>query len=77
MRWKTETMAEKNKRLETWKPWFCWYPVMIDDKKVWLEWIYRRTKVYHGIDTFYETEYADTLSLLRKEQAMKEYDGLE
>ena len=77
MRWRTETWNEKCKRLGTWRKWFAWYPVMIDNEKVWLEWVYRRTKVYNGIDTLYETEYTDVMSILRKEDQLKEYDGLE
>jgi hypothetical protein len=77
MRWKTETFREKCQRLEKWRPWFAWRPVVIDGQRVWLEWIYRRTRVYSGIDVLYETEYADTMSILKKQKYEAEYDGLE
>lgn len=79
MRWRSETFNEKRKRLETWRPWFAWRPVMIDNERVWLEWIYRRTKVHCGSfgDTLYETEYGDTMFILKKQKFDSEYDGLE
>jgi hypothetical protein len=79
MRWNTETFAEKCKRLETWRPWFAWRPVVIDNERIWLEWIFRRTKVYYGGmgDVMYEVEFTDAMSILRKQEAMKDYDGLE
>lgn len=81
MRWKSETFEERRKRLETWRPWFAWRPVVIDGERVWLEWIFRRTKVhtpyYSGGDALYEVEFTDAMSILRKQQAMKDYDGLE
>ena len=79
MRWNTETFAEKCKRLETWRPWFAWRPVVIDNERIWLEWIFRRTKVYWGGggDVMYEVEFTDAMSILRRQQAMKDYDGLE
>lgn len=79
MRWKTETFNEKRERLKKWRPWFAWRPVVIDSDRVWLEWIYRRTKVYSGGigDTIYETEYADAMSILKKQKYEAEYDGLE
>lgn len=79
MRWRTETFNEKSKRLLTWRRWFAWRPVMIDNERVWLEWIYRRTKVYYGGlgDIIYEVEYADSMSILKKENKLNEYDGLE
>lgn len=78
MRWKTETLSEKRKRLEQWRTWFAWYPVKMNGEWVWFEQIYRRTIIYSGPGTdVYETEYCDTLGLLKKEQAMKDYDGLE
>jgi hypothetical protein len=79
MRWRTETFDERKKRLETWRPWFAWRPVVIDGHRVWLEWVYKRTKIYHGGmgDYFSEVEFTDAMSILKKEQAMKDYDGLE
>lgn len=79
MRWHTETFSEKCKRLETWRSWFAWRPVVINNERVWLEWIYRRTKVYCGGmgDVMYEVEYADTMSILKKQKYDGEYDGLE
>lgn len=79
MRWRSETFDERRKRLETWRPWFAWRPVLIGSERVWLEWIFRRTKIhYSGMgDCFYEVEFADAMSILRKQQAMKDYDGLE
>jgi hypothetical protein len=35
MRWK------KKNKLE-WHHWFAWYPIVIDNTYVWLEWIYRK-----------------------------------
>jgi hypothetical protein len=75
MRWKTETYAEQKKRLEAWKPWFAWYPIMIDNERVWLEWVYRRNRVYNS--SIADTEYADALSILKKQKNEREYDGLE
>lgn len=75
MRWKTETYAEQKKRLETWKLWFAWYPVMIENERVWFEWVYRRNKVYNG--SIANTEYADALSMLKKKKYDEDYDGLE
>lgn len=78
MRWKTETYDERKTRLATWRRWFAWRPVMIDNERVWFEWVYRRTLIYSSsMDDYYVTEYADAMSILRKEQAMKDYDGLE
>ena len=79
MRWRTETYKERKERLEQWRPWFAWLPVVIDGERVWLEWVYRRTKIYHGGmgDTLYETEYADSMSILKKQKFDREYDGLE
>jgi hypothetical protein len=79
MRWKTETQEERDYRLRQWKRWFAWRPVVIDGERVWLEYVYRRTKVYYGGmgDTLFETEYADLVSMLRKQQAEHTYDGLE
>lgn len=79
MRWKAETFQEKKTRLGTWRKWFAWHPVVVDGERVWLEWIYRRTRIYNGGmgDTLYETEYADTMSILKKQKFDGEYDGLE
>ncbi len=78
MRWKAETFEEKRRRLETWRPWFAYKPVVIDGERVWFEWIYRRTKIHVGsLGAFEEIEYADTMSILKKEKVMKDYDGLE
>lgn len=79
MRWKTETYNEKCKRLSTWRKWFAWRPVVIDGHRVWLEWVYKRTKIYYGGmgDTLYEPEYGDTMSILKKQKYEREYDGLE
>ena len=79
MRWATETREDRDRRLKQWRKWFAWYPVKIDNERVWLEYVYRRTTVYYGGmgDSVYETEYADAMSMLRKEKAEKEYDGLE
>lgn len=79
MRWKSETIDERRKRLETWRPWFAWRPVVVDNERVWLEWIFRRTKMhYAGLGEYsYEVEFADAMSILRKQEAMKDYDGLE
>ena len=78
MRWRSETYEEKKKRLETWRPWFAWRPVMIDNERVWLEWVYCRTKCYFGPDDIhYSKEYADTMSILKKQKYDGEYDGLE
>lgn len=79
MRWKTETIQERDKRLKKWQRWFAWYPVRIDGQRVWLEYVYRRTTVYYGGmgDTLFETEYADLLTMLKKQDAEYNYDGLE
>jgi hypothetical protein len=79
MRWKTETLAERRERLMIWRPWFAWRPVMIGNERVWLEWVYYRTKLYYGGDgvTLQEHEYADTMSILKKQKYEVEYDGLE
>lgn len=78
MRWRTETYEEKCKRLAIWRPWFAWYPVIVDNERVWLEWVYRRKLTHHStMDTYHEVQYADAMSILRKQQAMKDYDGLE
>jgi hypothetical protein len=79
MRWKTETYKEKKERLEKWRKWFAWHPIVIDGERVWLEWVYRRTKMHHvGMgDTVYETEYGDAMSILKKQKYDGEYDGLE
>lgn len=79
MRWKAETLKEKADRLRNWRPWFAWYPVNIGTERVWLEHIFRRTKVYYGGmgDVLYETEYADAMSMLKKEKVEQDYDGLE
>lgn len=79
MRWKTETFNERRDRLGKWRPWFAWKPVMIENERVWLEWIYRRIKIQHGVygEALYETEYADTMTILKKQKYEAEYDGLE
>jgi hypothetical protein len=79
MRWKVETASERRNRLEKWRRWYAWYPVRIDGERVWLEYVYRRTRAYHGGmgDTVYETEYADALSMLRRNNIEQAYDGLE
>jgi hypothetical protein len=79
MRWRTETFDERKKRLETWRPWFAWRPVVVGKERIWLEWIFRRTRItYSGMgDYFSEVEFTDAMSILKKEQAMKDYDGLE
>lgn len=79
MRWLTETLKEKDERMAKWKPWFAWHPVRIDKELVWFEWIYRRTKAYRGGmgDTIYETEYTDTMTMLKKQKMEEQWDGLE
>jgi hypothetical protein len=79
MRWQIETRDEKRNRLAQWRPWFAWYPVMVDNDKVWLEWVYRRFQTHYGPigEIYYVKEYADAMSILRKQQTMKDYDGLE
>ena len=79
MRWATETREDKNRRLSKWRKWFAWYPVKIENERVWLEYVYRRTTVYYGGmgDCIYETEYADTMSMLKKKTSIEEWDGLE
>ena len=76
MRWQTETFNEKQKRLAQWRPWFAWRPIMIGNERVWLERVYRRYRMHYGPagETYYEVEYADTMSILRKEQMMKDYE---
>lgn len=29
----------------TWRPWFAWYPVVVDDKVIWLETLMRKGSV--------------------------------
>jgi len=49
MRWKSRWL----KKFE-WHKFFAWYPVLIDDEYVWLEWVEKRTEAE---STFGNNEY--------------------
>lgn len=41
MRW---NYVDPEVEMQKWHKWFAWYPVIIDDKKVWLETVERRAR---------------------------------
>lgn len=30
-----------------WYKWYAWYPIIVKNKLVWLEWVYRKTTFYY------------------------------
>ena len=55
MRWPIEKPAEPE-----WHRWFAWKPISVGNQTVWLEWVDRKAKYYHGGagDCVVEWEYA-------------------
>ena len=47
MRWKQRKRVTPD--ISIWKPYFCWFPVLINGQYVWLEIVLRRTRI-QGID---------------------------
>lgn len=82
MRWKTRYSRKEawaKKRYE-WHEWFAWRPVTIKDEWVWFEKIYRRYRSSRiGIEFGASdvAEYSDAMDMLKREQKIKFYDGLE
>ena len=61
----TKEVKWKKRRieLETWKPWFAWYPVRVGPRScVWLEIIESRYDTYgFSFSTFWKVEYRKPL----------------
>jgi hypothetical protein len=55
MRFKRETLAEKQQRLGEWREWFAWHPVHVfGGRYAWLETVYRRCEICaYRFPTFY------------------------
>jgi hypothetical protein len=47
----------RRQQLESWHPWYAWYPVRLDDGRLaWFEWVLRKQcyewGYYHGVGAY-------------------------
>ena len=48
MRWKLHKTSDKT----NWKLWFAWYPITVEGKTVWAEWVWTRKELCYSWDGF-------------------------
>lgn len=55
--------------ISPWNKWFAWYPVKLNDKRVWLKTVYRRDFSRHTMaGSKYWTEYKSLFDILTDDE---------